>query len=116
MATMLSLADKPLGNFPTCDPAVLMDNYSFLALTGSGPPPSATTPADRATTELRASNHKAVKYALEDTRDQRHLWGLTQGLSAGVNQGPMGRRQVFSLVDHTITLWSSAGGFRLVDI
>ena len=99
MATMLSLADEAEGNFPDCDPAVLMDNYSFLALPGSGPSPTATTPADRAMTELRASNHRAVEYALEDTRDQRHLQSLTRGLSSGVNQGPMGRRQVLSLID-----------------
>ena len=99
VATMLSLADEAEGNFPDCDPAVLMDNYSFLALPGSGPSPTATTPADRAMTELRASNHRAVKYALDDTRDQRHLQSLTRGLSAGVNQGPMGPRQVLSLID-----------------
>ena len=85
--------------FPRLWPRCPDGNYSFLALPGSGPSPTATTPADRAMTELRASNHRAVEYALEDTRDQRHLQSLTRGLSAGVNQGPMGRQQVLSLID-----------------
>ena len=99
MAIVLSLADEPAGSFPSHDLAVIMDDYSFLALPGSGPTPSATTPADRAMSELRATNHRGLKYALEDTRDQRHLRGLTQGLAAGVGKGPMGRRRVLELVN-----------------
>ena len=99
MAIVLSLADEPAGSFPSHDPAVIMDDYSFLALPGSGPTPSATTPADRAMSELRATNHRGLKYALEDTRDQRHLRGLTQGLAAGVGKGPRGRRRVLELVN-----------------
>ena len=99
MDIVLSLADEPAGSFPSHDPAVIMDDYSFLALPGSGPTPSATTPADRAMSELRMTNHRGLKYALEDTRDQRHLRGLTQGLAAGVGKGPMGRRRVLELVN-----------------
>ena len=76
-----------------------MDNYSFLALPGSGPTPPATTPADRAMTELRVSTHRSLKYAIEDSRDQRHLRGLTQGLRAGIGKGPVGRHRVLDQVN-----------------
>ena len=102
MAIVLSLADEPTGSFPTHDPAVIMEDYSSLALPGSGPTPSATTPADRAVTELRATNHRGLKYALEDTHDHRHLHGLTQGLAAGVCKGLIGRRRVLELVNAAV--------------
>ena len=68
MAIVLSLADEPAGSFPSHDPAVIMDDYSFLALPGSGPTPSATMPADRAMSELRATNHRAGPWAGERCR------------------------------------------------
>ena len=40
MAIVLSLADEPAGSFPAHDPAVIMEDYNFLALPGSGPTPS----------------------------------------------------------------------------
>ena len=86
-------------NFPACDPAIVMDNYSFLALPGSGPTPPATTPADRTMTELRVCTHRSPKYALQDSRDQRHLRGLTQGLRAGIGKGPVRRHRVLDQVN-----------------
>ena len=83
-----------------------MDNYSFLALPGSGPTPPATTPADWAMTELWVSTHRSLKYALEDSRDQRQLRGLTQGLRAGIGKGPVGRRRVLDQVNvAAVPLW-----------
>ena len=99
MAVILSLGDEPTGHFPACDPTIVMDNYSFLALPGSGSTPPATTPADRAMTELRVATHHSLKYALEDSRDQRHLRSLTQGLRAGIGKGPVGRRRVLDQVN-----------------
>ena len=99
MAITQSLGDEPTRNFLACDPAVVMDDYIFLALPGSGPTPQATTPADWTMRELQVSTHHNLKYMLEDPRGQRHLPGLTQGLMAGVSKGPMGRHNILAKVN-----------------
>ena len=62
MAVILSLGDEPTENFPACDPAIVMDNYSFLALPGSG-----TTPPALWLGRLRVSDGKFFNQVSSNT-------------------------------------------------
>ena len=96
LAVMLSLGDEATGNFPTCDPCIAMENYSFLALPGSRPAPSATTPADRALSELRTATHHSIKYAMEDPRRQESLRDLTWAFHYNLKENGDG----YAALDH----------------
>ena len=73
VSTILALKDEPEGNFPTREPSVIQDDYSFLALPGSGPNPTPVTPIRKATSELRLATHSTLKRA-NDLADRLLDW------------------------------------------
>ena len=97
MAIVLSLADEATGNFPTCDLAVVMEDYSFLMLPGSGP---TCHHASRSGNDW-AAGVESQKPQVHVGGHPRHLRGFTQGLAARVGKGSIGRRGVLQLVNAT---------------
>ena len=73
VSTILALKDEPEGNFPTREPSVIKDDYSFLALPGSGPNPTLVTPIRKVTSELRLATHSTLKRA-NDLADRLLDW------------------------------------------
>ena len=61
IATLYTWMDEPDGRFPASSPGLLMDDFSFLALPGSGNGPEPKTSVDKVLGQLRASNHRALK-------------------------------------------------------
>ena len=74
ISVLLSWLDEPEGKFPDASSSRLMDDYSFMALLGSGVSPKPQDKADLALGELRVRNHQALKTA--SVKDpQRHRPG-----------------------------------------
>ena len=63
ISVLLSWLDEPEERFPDASPSRLMDDYSFMALPGSGVDPRPQDKADQALGELWVRNHQALKTA-----------------------------------------------------
>ena len=97
LAVMLSWLDEPEGRFPNSSPSRLMDDFSFLALPGSGVGPKPQNKKDRALGELRARNHNALKMAsAKDPQLEAELVASLQGSRAA---GPARRRALLHQVE-----------------
>ena len=97
ISTILAAGDEEEGNFPTKDPSVLQEDYSFLALPGSGPVSNPATPLGKSTADVRLATHSMLKRAL-DKRDHRQVNDLLHSLQAGVGKGPSARKRVLDTV------------------
>ena len=96
LATLYTWMDEPDGRFPISGPGRLMDDYSFLALPGSGNGPEPKTSVDKALGQLRASNHKALKQVAGKGAPLEPE--LTSSLQASRHAGPARRRAVLRQV------------------
>ena len=97
ISVLLSWLDEPEGKFPDASSSHLMDDYSFMALPGSGVGPKPQDKADRALGDHRVRKHQALKTAsAKDPQLEAELVTSLQGSRAA---GPVRRRALLHQVE-----------------
>ena len=96
ISTILADGDEE-GNFPTKDPSMIQEDYSFLTLPGSVLVSTPAMPLRKSTADVCLATHSMLERAL-GKRDRHQVNDLLHSLQAGVGKGPSARKRVLNMV------------------